>query len=190
MAAWDRSEKPHPRTGKPWQEPPRAYQHFTIYRDLGPGRTLEKTAEIQGVKLHTLEGISYDWNWVSRCDQWDAHVQALQQRAYLDEAAKRARQRAQAYTALLTKSLQALQQVDLEKATLAQIAAAMKVAVEGMRLEEGLETARVSMEVQDARTLLARLPVEVRREVIRALDSAVRAGEPETDRGLLPAGTG
>lgn len=180
MAAWDRQPK----------EPPRAYQHFTVYRDLGPVRTLDNTAKLQGVSLATLLEQSARWNWVARADQWDAHVQQISQRAYLDEAAKSARRRAQAFTALLGKSLEALRSVDISKATLAHVAAAMKAATEGLRLEEGLETARVSMEVVDARTIISRLPAEVRAGLLAALDEQSRAGGDSDDPERVPLGIG
>jgi hypothetical protein len=178
MAAWDRQPK----------EPPRAYLHFCTYRDLGPERTLEKARQIHGLALVTLECESARWNWVARCDQWDAHVQAIHDRAFLTEAAKRGRQRAQAFMALLGKSLEALKKVDLEGVSLAQVAQAMKVAAEGMRLEEGLETQRVTMELQDARSVLSRLPAEVRSPLLRALDEHARAGGPDGAAGGVPLG--
>lgn len=178
MAAWDRQEK----------EPPKAYQHFTIYRDLGPERSLAKVGQILGVAVQSLEPKASQWNWVARCDQWDAHVQVIQQRAYLDEAAKRGQQRAKAYTALLGKSLEALGKIDLSRANLGQVAAAMKAAAEGMRLEEGLATARTTLELQDARFILSRLPAETRREVLQALGAELGAGRDPVATGGVPLG--
>jgi hypothetical protein len=173
MSAWDRQP----------QEPPRAFQHFCTYRDLGPERTLEKVGKHWGVSQSLMEQESARWNWTGRSDQWDAHVQSTHDRAYLTEAARQGRTRAQAHRALLGKALEALRQLDLSKVKLSEIASAVKVASEGMRLEEGLETARVSMELTDARTILSRLPAEVRTPLLRAL--AEQSG-PDGDPG--PAG--
>jgi hypothetical protein len=178
VAAWDRQE----------DEPPKAYLHFTVYRDLGPIRTLDNTAKLRGVALPTLLELSAKWNWVARCDQWDAHVQAIHQRAYLTEVAKQARKRASAFEKLLEKSLEALGNVDVEKVPLEKVAAAMKTATEGIRLEEGLETSRVVMEQQDARFVLSRLPTEVRKPLLRALAEHALAGRPEGDSGGVPLG--
>lgn len=178
MAAWDRQEK----------EPPRAFAHFTIYRDLGPDRTLTKASRLCGVTEGSLKQESSAWNWTPRCDQWDAHVQAIGDRAYLTETARRGRQRAQAHMALLAKALEALRQLDVKKANLAQIASALKVASEGMRLEEGLETARVSMEVTDARVIISRLPPEIRQPLLRALADDVAARGREESAGGVPFG--
>jgi hypothetical protein len=180
MAAWDRQPK----------EPPKAYAHFCTYRDLGPERSLPKVSQLSAVSLPRLKDLSDQYGWVARCDQWDAHVEAIHQRAYLTEAAKKGRQRAQAFTALLGKSLEALRGVDVEKVPLAQIAAAMKVAVEGLRLEEGLETARLTMEVQDAKLLLSRLPAEVRSPLLRALKEHADPGRDPVGAPLgLSGGT-
>jgi hypothetical protein len=126
--------------------------------DLGPLRTLEKTGEIQGLHPKTVEELSAKWNWVARCDQWDAHVSACADKAFLEEVAKRSRQRGAAFSALLGKSLQALQRLDLEKASLAQIATAIKVATVGMRLEDGLETSRVVVQSIPIREVVVELP--------------------------------
>jgi hypothetical protein len=180
MASWDRAPK----------EPPKAYAHFTIYRDLGPERTLNKTSTVCGVTEGSLQQESARWNWTDRCDQWDAHVRALHDRAFLKETEKKGRQRAQAFTALLTKALEALKHVDVQKTTLEKVAAAMKVATEGMRLEEGLETARVSLEVNDARTLIASLPPDLRREVLRALAADAAGERRPVAAGGVPLGLG
>jgi hypothetical protein len=173
MAAWDRQSG----------EPPKPYYRFTLYRDLGPERTLEKVGKLSGVSAALCEAESAKYQWVARSDQWDAHVQSTHDRAYLTEAARKGRQRAAAHHALLTKAMEALKKLDLSKVKMAEIASAVKVASEGMRLEEGLETARVSMELTDARTILSRLPAEVRTPLLRAL--AEQSG-PDGDSG--PAG--
>jgi hypothetical protein len=180
MSAWDRQPK----------EPPKAYLHFTVYRDLGPQRTLGKASGICGITEGSLQQESHTWNWVGRCDQWDAHVQAIHDRAFVTEAAKRGRERAQAFTKLLGKCLEALEKVDVSEVPLEKIASALKVASEGMRLEEGLETQRVSMEVADARTLISQLPAEVRREVIRALAEHAAAERSSVVAGGVPLGLG
>ncbi len=171
MSAWDRQEK----------EPPKAYSYFCIYRDLGPQeRSLPKVCQLSAISLPRAKTLSEDYGWVGRCDQWDAHLQSTFDRAFVTEAAKRGKQRGQAFTALLAKSLAALQKTKVEGVALKDVAAAMKIATEGLRLEEGLETKRVSMEVTDVRTILARLPAEVRKPLLLAL--AQHAGQSVNQR--------
>lgn len=180
MSSWDRQLK----------EPSRAYHHFTLYRDLGPERTLGKTSTLTGLTEGALQQESWKWNWTERCDQWDAHVRNLQDRAFLSEAARQAKERAKAYGALLKKTLKALDQIDLEKATLAQVAQALDIAAKGLRLEDGLETSRIAMEVTDARVILSRLPAEVRAPLLRALDRHADAGRDSSSGGGVPLGLG
>lgn len=180
MAAWDRQPN----------EPPKAYSHFCIYRDTGPDRTLPKVAELCAVSLSRVKQLAERYCWTDRADKWDAHVRALHDRAYLAEVAKRGRQRAQAFLKLLAVSLRALDQVKLESATLAQVAAALKVAAEGMRLEEGLETSRVVMEVTDVRTVLAQLPPNIRSGVCKLLAADIDAGADTGSDRAIPLGLG
>ena len=180
MASWDRQPK----------EPPKAWQQFTQFRDLGPDRTYAKTAQILGIGESYLRTLGAQWSWTERGDQWDAYVKGIQDRAFLTEAAKAGKLRAQAFRALLSKALEALKHVDLEKVPLQQVAAAMKIATEGLRLEEGLETARVSMEVNDARVLLSRLPAEVRSGLVRLFEADTPTGGDAFDLRALPATTG
>jgi hypothetical protein len=179
MAAWDRQ----PGEGRA------AYDHFCIYRDLGPGRTLEECRKVAGITMNVAEGYSARFSWVARTDQWDAHVRRLSDRAFLKEAEKKARARAAAYTKLLVKADEALRVFDYVKRppTLGQIAAAMKVACEGMRLEDGLETSRVALEVHDFRLVIAAFPAPVRAEVLRVLDEYAQSGERSGDSSELPA---
>lgn len=176
MAAWDRQEK----------EPPKAYLHFSTYRDLGPTRTLVKVGKIFGVSLSLCEQESAAYNWVARCDQWDAHLRSTIDRAFVDEAARQAKRRAAAYSALLDKSLEALKKVDLKSARMGEIAQAMKAAAEGMRTEEGLAIAKTAVEVNDARTIIRELPSEMRRGLCSLLGENARPRELAAVAGGVP----
>src|SRR5687767_9014210 len=102
MSVWD----------KRTDETPKAYRNFTLYRDLGPERSLEKAGQVLGKTKAALEQLSDKYDWVARCDQWDAHVRQIHDRAFLTETARKGRQRAQAFTALLGKCLKALKNVE------------------------------------------------------------------------------
>jgi hypothetical protein len=166
MASWDRGD----------EEPSKSYHYFTIYRDMGPTRALERVAKIVGVGRPALEVKSREWNWIARADQWDAHIAAVATRAQVEESEKAARQRMQAYTALLGKGLEALRGLDIEKATLAQASNAIDTAIKGMRLEADLVTNRIEYQVQDARALLAQLPEDSRRRVSALIESYATTG--------------
>lgn len=191
MSAWDRAWKVE--DGKRRNEPPKVWEHFTHYRDLGPDRTLAKTAQHYGLWESQIRTEAAEWNWTGRCDQWDAHVRAIHDRAFLAETARKGRQRAAAWSALLGKALEALRAFDIEerRPKLGEIALALKSATEGLRLEEGLETARVTMEMQDVRVILACLPAEVRAPLVRALHEwGTAAGASDSTGERVPLGLG
>ncbi len=73
--AWDR------RKG----EPKKAYAGFIAWRDLGVGRTYGKAMQALGYKGRTDSTFrlwARRWEWASRADQWDAHVQRLADEAF------------------------------------------------------------------------------------------------------------
>ena len=153
MSAWDRQPR----------ESARAFHHFTVYRDMRPEeRSVPKAAIAVGISRTRAMELSDQWSWVSRAELWDAHVQAVADRAFLMESARRSRQRAAAAQGLLAVAVRALQAFDVQTAKLGEIAQAIKIAAELARLEEGLETARLRVEVHDARLVLERLPINIR----------------------------
>jgi hypothetical protein len=77
-ALWDQQEG----------EPDAAYAHFLIYRNLGPGRSLDAayvTANPAARRSKTQQGRaagnwgaeSSRWHWVERADAYDVHVAIL-----------------------------------------------------------------------------------------------------------------
>ena len=121
------------------------FSHFVHYRDLGPDRTLAKASQAAGLNESYIRQVAADWKWTDRCAAYDAHLDALTRKAYASELEKQAKLRARAYNALMGKSLEAL--TNAPQARLGEIATAMKVAAEGMRLEAGLATEKVEHEV-------------------------------------------
>lgn len=86
---------------QPWMqqkgEQSKSFYHFTIYRDLGASRTIESVIDkikeivreckenpdtpIEDIPkiptLSALVGLSARWNWVSRCQDWDEHLDKI-----------------------------------------------------------------------------------------------------------------
>lgn len=66
---------------QPWDirpdEPAKAYTAFAIYRDLGPGRSLEMVSRDGAGLLPNLKRWSAKYGWVERTRLWDEHVIAL-----------------------------------------------------------------------------------------------------------------
>lgn len=168
MASWDRQK----------DEPTKAFARFTLYRDMGPERSLAKVGSISGVSAALCEQESAKYGWVARCDQWDAHLDAVARKAYVTELERQARQRAQGHSALFGKALTLLQKVDSAK--LGEISAAMKVATDAMRLEADLATAKTEIDVRDV------TPEEARAELAELVRSRL-AGADRRDAGRGPA---
>lgn len=69
------------------REPALAWNAFTVYRDMGPTRTLERTAQTLGRVsgyVRVLEEWSQRWKWGQRCLKWDAFVDAKARQAVLE----------------------------------------------------------------------------------------------------------
>ncbi len=52
-------------------EPPKAFEAFVCYRNMGPGRSIAELSIRSGKNSRTLFEWSSDWNWVERCGTWD-----------------------------------------------------------------------------------------------------------------------
>jgi hypothetical protein len=79
--AWDR------RSGESQQ----AFHAFSVYRDLGPTRTLEKVATALGKSAGMMERHSAKNDWVDRAAAWDFHTDRKRQEDQLEDE-RRARQ--------------------------------------------------------------------------------------------------
>lgn len=64
-----------------WQrqdgEPDPAFSSFVIYRDMGPGRSLSKLAEMTGTPLSTEKARSAQWNFRERATAYDRHLDGV-----------------------------------------------------------------------------------------------------------------
>lgn len=77
------------------EESAKAYAAFTVYRDLGPSRTLRAAAKALQRGRSLLDHWSARYGWVVRAEAYDAQQRAIAQAAYeqglRDEAARWAR---------------------------------------------------------------------------------------------------
>jgi hypothetical protein len=67
--AWDRLSS----------ESAKAFLAFTVYRDLGPGRSLRAAVRIAPTNLRQLEYWSSKYKWGERAKAWDEHNDRLRQ---------------------------------------------------------------------------------------------------------------
>jgi hypothetical protein len=85
MKIWDKS----------LDESPPAWESFQLYRNLGPERSIAKTAEEVGKDISLLERWSSKHKWVLRANAFDAHadqeIQRLQIKERVDMTKRHAR---------------------------------------------------------------------------------------------------
>lgn len=122
----------------PWErqpdESPKAYEAFTVYRDLGKERTLPKVAEQCGKSVSLMSRWSQAHSWVERVNAWDDEADRKAAQKQLNDIANaRVRQRKQAVKMQL-KALQLLESIQEGDAKLSEIVSLMKLGMEQERI--------------------------------------------------------
>lgn len=83
----------------PWErrrgESAVAHQAFVLYRDLGPGRSLQQVAQARGCQVSLLKRWSSEYDWVSRARAWDAEQAQERERLRREQRRKALEQQAQ-----------------------------------------------------------------------------------------------
>jgi hypothetical protein len=84
---------------EPWdrraEESDEAFEAFTVYRDLGPGRSIRKVAEALDKSRQTLGQHSSRHDWQDRAAAWDLEVDRQRRLALVEENVRAARRHAQ-----------------------------------------------------------------------------------------------
>lgn len=126
---------------QPWElmegETAKPFEAFCIYRDLGPGRSISQVAE----KLSKSEQLIKRWcagyDWVKRATAWDAEQDRIARKAQVDEIIKMRKRHAQIAQKALDKISAALDTVNPEAMTNADIARLMSEASKLERISRG-----------------------------------------------------
>lgn len=91
----------------PWDRQPgetsKAYEAFSIYRDMGAQRTVRGTAEHLNKSLQLIAGWSGKNDWVARAAAWDSMPGKAVAGAYEEMAQRIAAQHEELSTALMAK---------------------------------------------------------------------------------------
>jgi hypothetical protein len=106
---------------RPWHRQPgetdKAYLAFTIYRDLGPKRTLQTTREKLGKNSgynRVLELWSSEHRWGERAAAYDAHLDEVRLNAIEDRVTRLTEKHVKAAQSLIDKGLERLSDLDIE----------------------------------------------------------------------------
>ena len=128
VALWDRQ------TG----ESSKAFAAFTVYRNLGPTRSVAKVSQIlpetgkQSVSLRWLEEWSSRYAWRRRAMAWDDFVEAAAQRAELDAIVEMRRRHARNAQKIQEKALEKLEGLDLDEMSARDV---LRYLVQGSQME-------------------------------------------------------
>ncbi len=194
--------------GQAWErrtdESAKAFAAFTVYRDLGPARSLERTREEMDRKrsyIHQLEEWSSRFEWVRRAGAFDAEMDAKRRESLKDETIEAARRHAEAAAAALETAIKRLESLDpdeicardlpnwistaiklhrqaigMEGETSAvRVGSDLIIRFEEIEAEREIEKAEIDMVRGLILTALERHP-EAKEEVLRALEAAEKMG--------------
>ena len=138
---------------KPWMrvagETPKAFEAFCIYRDLGPGRSIQKATEScnrPGI-FSVWAAWSSKYDWVKRAAAFDDMIAERIAEASADRAVRAAARHADAGKKLIEKGLEALGTKSTENITVDGIRGLIGDGVKIERLSLGLVTDNTKQEV-------------------------------------------
>jgi len=98
-------------------ESARAFQAFTIYRDLGPDRSITVVARKLRKQAALISRWCSQWRWVRRVEAYDSHLDALRRKAReksIERAERRQLRISRALQAKAAERLKGLQASDLK----------------------------------------------------------------------------
>lgn len=128
------------KAGGKFIESQKAFESFTVYRDMGPTRSLAKAGQKAGKKRHILEAWSSQFRWVERCDRYDEHMDRIALLEQEDTRRAMARRHIEVATGMLEKAIQRLAALDPEQISPAQIPIYIQTGVTIERLAAGEST--------------------------------------------------
>lgn len=126
---------------KPWErqdgETPKAFEAFCEYRDLGPNRSIAKTGQKLGKNLTTLSEWSSKYDWVKRVAAWDVEQDRIAREAQIKEIVAMRKRHAKIAERALEKVTEALETINPQEMTHADMTRFMDVASKLERISRG-----------------------------------------------------
>lgn len=126
---------------EPWDRQPgettKAFEAFTVYRDLGYSRSIEKAANVLGKTRVTLEPWSRKYSWGKRVAEWDAEQDRIAREAQIEEIKKMRKRHTDIASAMIIKAARALNRMKEEDIKAADISRFVEVAAKLERLSRG-----------------------------------------------------
>lgn len=142
-------------TDKPWEQQPGesgpAFEAFSIYRDLGPGRTVSAVVEKLRKSDSLLRRWKAKWDWRSRAVAYDASIAEQARRKAIKDHKDMETRHIGLALQLQKKAVEALNLLDPEQMSPKDIKEFVKMATELERLNRAFEEQRTA-EAQEAGT--------------------------------------
>lgn len=132
---------PRVKTPEPWErqesESTKAYEAFSIYRDMGIQRSLSKVAEKLQKSFTLIGRWSRTYDWVNRAGKWDDEQNRIAREAQLEEIKKMRKRHADLASAMLIKAAAALKQIPMDEIKAGDISRMVETASKLERLSRG-----------------------------------------------------
>lgn len=137
---------------EPWDrqkgETKKAFEAFTVYRDLGTTRSLAKVANKLDKSKTIIGRWSSKWNWVERTNAWDDELDRLNKLEQIEEVKKMAERHAKTSMMFQQKVIERLAEVNPGELSPNDLARWFEVAVKIERLSRGEPTENVNQEIE------------------------------------------
>lgn len=141
--------------GKPWDQQPGesgpAFEAFSTYRDLGPGRTVSEVAGKLQKSDSLLRRWKNKWNWRERAIAYDSNIAEEARRKTVKDRRDMESRHIGIAMKLQKKALEALNLLEAEEMTAKDIKEFIKMATELERLNRSFEEQRTT-EAQETGT--------------------------------------
>jgi hypothetical protein len=115
-----------------------AFEAFTIYRDMGPARSIAQVSRQLDKDVTLLERWSRRHGWVVRANTWDAHLDREKQKETVRERKEMAKRHARIAMAAQQKLVERLQSMDFSSINASDIPRWLEATVKMERLSRGV----------------------------------------------------
>ena len=126
---------------QPWErqegETARAYEGFSVYRDMGAERSLAKVGQRLGKSKAQMEKWSKKYSWVARAEAWDIEQDRLIRVALTKDIGAMRKRHADMAKAMLMKAAKALAKIPDDEIKASDISRMVDVASKLERISKG-----------------------------------------------------
>lgn len=126
---------------EPWErqigETLRAYEAFTVYRDMGADRSINKTAQKLTKNRTTIAEWSAKYEWVKRVTAWDEEQDRIARQEQVKAIKDMRKRHADLANAMLVKAAKALQRIPDDEVKAGDVSRMVETAAKLERISRG-----------------------------------------------------